>query len=326
MTRVLRLLALRGLSAVPTLLIVACGAFLLLEFAPGDAVDAYLAQTGGDAGFAAELRRSLGLGGTFAERLAGFLVSLATLDLGQSVVFARPVASVIAERLPNTLLLMASTTLFAAGLGLGLGMLAGRRPNALADHGISTAALVLLAIPNFWLGLLLVVGLAVSWPLFPVAGIRSLTTTGGPAAALLDLLHHLVLPTVALGAGYIALYLRTLRAGMVEAWQSDHVRAARARGLSEASVLRRGVVRPALLPSLVVAGQNIGTLVGGSVVVETLFAIPGMGRLAFEAVTGRDTALLVGVVMSATLLVLAINLVVDIAMAWLDPRLGAAHA
>lgn len=326
MTRVLRLLALRGLSAIPTLLIVACGAFLLLEFAPGDAVDAYLAQTGGDAGFAAELRRSLGLGGTFAERLAGFLVSLATLDLGQSVVFARPVASVIAERLPNTLLLMASTTLFAAGLGLGLGMLAGRRPNALADHGISTAALVLLAIPNFWLGLLLVVGLAVSWPLFPVAGIRSLTTTGGPTAALLDLLHHLVLPTVALGAGYIALYLRTLRAGMVEAWQSDHVRAARARGLSEASVLRRGVVRPALLPSLVVAGQNIGTLVGGSVVVETLFAIPGMGRLAFEAVTGRDTALLVGVVMSATLLVLAINLVVDIAMAWLDPRLGAAHA
>jgi peptide/nickel transport system permease protein len=325
-TRVLRLLALRGLSAIPTLLIVACGAFLLLEFAPGDAVDAYLAQTGGDAGFAAELRRSLGLGGTFAERLAGFLVSLATLDLGQSVVFARPVASVIAERLPNTLLLMASTTLFAAGIGLGLGMLAGRRPNSLADHGISTAALVLLAIPNFWLGLLLVVGLAVSWPLFPVAGIRSLTGTSGPAAALLDLLYHLVLPTVALGAGYIALYLRTLRAGMVEAWQSDHVRAARARGLSEASVLRRGVVRPALLPSLVVAGQNIGTLVGGSVVVETLFAIPGMGRLAFEAVTGRDTALLVGVVMSATLLVLAINLVVDIAMAWLDPRLGAAHA
>ncbi len=326
MTRILRLLALRALSAIPTLLIVACGAFLLLEFAPGDAVDAYLAQTGGDAGFAAELRRSLGLGGTFAERLAGFLVSLATLDLGQSVVFARPVASVIAERLPNTLLLMASTTLFAAGIGLGLGMLAGRRPNSLADHGISTAALVLLAIPNFWLGLLLVVGLAVSWPLFPVAGIRSLTTTGGPTAALLDLLHHLVLPTVALGAGYIALYMRTLRAGMVEAWQSDYVRAARARGLSEAWVLRRGVVRPALLPSLVVAGQNIGTLVGGSVVVETLFAIPGMGRLAFEAVTGRDTALLVGVVMSATLLVLAINLVVDIAMAWLDPRLGAAHA
>ncbi len=323
MTRVLRLLALRALSAIPTLLIVAFGAFMLLEFAPGDAVDAYLAQTGGDAGFAAELRRSLGLGGTFAERLAGFLVSLATLDLGQSVVFARPVASVIAERLPNTLLLMASTTLFAAGIGLGLGMLAGRHPSSLADHGISTAALVLLAIPNFWLGLLLVVGLAVSWPLFPVAGIRSLTTTGGPAVALLDLLHHLVLPTLALGAGYIALYLRTLRAGMVEAWQSDHVRAARARGLSESSVLRRGVVRPALLPSLVVAGQNIGTLVGGSVVVETLFSIPGMGRLAFEAVTGRDTALLVGVVMSATLMVLAINLVVDLAMAWVDPRLGA---
>lgn len=132
MTRVLRLLALRGISAIPTLLIVACGAFLLLEFAAGDAVDAYLAQTGGDDGLAAELRRSLGLGGTFAERMAVFLVSLATLDLGQSVVFARPVASVIAERLPNTLLLMASTTLFAAGFGLGLGMLAGRHPTRLS--------------------------------------------------------------------------------------------------------------------------------------------------------------------------------------------------
>lgn len=326
MTRAARIILLRLLSMAPTLLVVACGAFLLLEFAPGDAVDAYLAQTGGDAGYAAELRRSLGLGGTVLERLSGFLLSLASLDLGRSVIFSRPVASVIAERLPNTLLLMATTTLLAGGMGLALGIVAGRRPGSWTDCAVSTAALGLLALPNFWLALVLVVALAVMWPIFPVSGLGGGTLGAGWLGSAVETARHLVLPTLALGAGYIALYLRTVRAGMIEAWSADHVRAARARGLAERDVLRRGVVRPALLPTVVVAGQNIGTLVGGSVVVETVFAIPGMGRLAFEAVTGRDTALMVGVVMTATLLVLAINLVVDLALARLDPRIGAADA
>ncbi len=323
MSRLARLLAVRLIAAVPTLLIVACGAFLLLEAAPGDAVDAYLAQTGGDAGYAAELRRSLGLGGTAMERLAGFLLSLATFDLGRSAVFARPVAAVIAERLPNTLLLLTTTVLFAGGVGYLAGKWAGTRPGSIRDRALTTGALMLLAMPNFWLGLLLVVLLAISWPLLPVAGLRTLGVELGPVAAALDLAWHLVLPTIALGAGYVALYMRTLRAGMAEAWQADHVRAAQARGLAPSAVVRRGVVRPALLPMLVVAGQNIGALVGGSVVVETVFAIPGMGRLAYEAVTGRDAPLLIGVVMTAAILVLAVNTIVDLLLARLDPRIGA---
>jgi peptide/nickel transport system permease protein len=326
MNRALRLVALRLAAAVPTLLIVACGVFLLLSLAPGDAVDAYLAETGGDAGYAAELRRGLGLGGGVLDRLWRFLAALATFDLGRSALFSRPVAAVIAERLPNTLLLMATTTLFAAGIGGLVGILAGARPGSLRDRTLTTASLALLALPNFWLGLMLIVGFAVTLPWLPIGGIRSIGGAGGLPAAVLDTARHLILPTLALGSGYVALYMRTLRAGMAEAWRAEHVRAARARGVPEGKVLARAVIRPALLPTAVIAGQNIGTLVGGSVVVETVFAIPGMGRLAYEAVTARDTALLVGVVMASTLLVLAINLAVDLLLAKLDPRIGAAAA
>jgi peptide/nickel transport system permease protein len=235
------------------------------------------------------------------------------------------VLDVLLERLPNTLLLMATTTLFAAGVGAAAGIAAGARPGSWRDRSLTTATLLLLAMPNFWLGLLLIVGFAVSLPWLPIGGLRTL---GGPPglAAILDTARHLILPSIALGAGYVALYMRTLRAGMAEAWSAGHVRAAQARGVPESRVLSRGVIRPALVPTTVIAGQNIGTLVGGSVVVETVFAIPGMGRLAYEAVTGRDTALLVGVVMASTLLVLLINLAVDLILLRLDPRIAAGRS
>ncbi len=320
MNRTLRIVARRCIAAVPTILIVALVCFALLEAAPGDAVDAYLAQTGGgDAGFAAELRTRLGLAASWPERLLAFLAKIATLDLGNSVVFDRPVLAVLGERLPNTLMLMAATALVAAGLGIALGLFAGARPGSLRDALVSTSALALLAMPSFWLALLLILVFVVKLGWFPIGGIR---TIGAPAAPL-DVLHHLVLPALALGTGYVALFLRTLRAGMVEAWRSDHVRAAHARGVARRAVVWRAVARPALLPVLVLFGQHMGTLIGGSVVVETVFAIPGMGRLAYEAVTGRDALLLVGVLLVATLVVLLANLVVDLLLVKLDPRVEA---
>jgi peptide/nickel transport system permease protein len=317
--RTLRIVARRAVAAVPTILIVALVCFALLEAAPGDAVDAYLAQTGGgDAGFAAELRARLGLAASWPERLLGFLGRVFTLDLGMSAVFNRPVLAVLAERLPNTLMLMAATSLVAAGLGIALGLFAGSRPGSLRDATLSTAALALLALPNFWLALMLILVFVVKLGWFPIGGIR---TIGAPASSL-DVLHHLVLPALALGAGYIAMFTRALRAGMVEAWRSDHVRAAHARGIARRAVVWRAVARPALLPILVLFGQHMGTLVGGSVVVETVFAIPGMGRLAFEAVSGRDALLLVGVLLTATIVVLVANLIVDLLLVKLDPRIG----
>lgn len=322
----LRLLLRRLLAAVPTFLLVAVGAFLLLEAAPGDAADAYLAQTGGDAGFAAALRRQLGLDLGPAERLARFFAGLAAADLGTSAVFNRPVVSLLLERAPITLALMAGAVAFAALVGSALGLLAGARPGGFADRLSSVLTLSLLSVPSFWLALLLILlfGLRLGW--LPIGGLRTL---GGPPSGpgeALDLVRHLVLPIVALGAGYAALYMRTLRAGMVEAWSADHVRAARARGLTRRAVVWRAVARPALIPVVVLVGQQAGTLFGGSVVIETVFAIPGMGRLAYEAVSGRDALLLVGVVLSGALVVIAANLLVDLTLARLDPRIRLGHA
>ncbi len=326
MNRALRVIARRCLAAIPTFLLVALAAFALLEAAPGDAADAYLAQTGGDQGFAAELRARLGLAASWPERLLRYLVNLLGLNLGQSVIFNRPVLAVLGERLPNTLLLMSATTLVATGLGVGLGILAGARPGGPRDRLLSGAALTLLAMPNFWLSLLLILGFVVKLGWFPIGGIRTIGAPLPGVGAGLDVLHHLVLPAIALGAGYIALYLRILRAGMVEAWSAEHVRAAHARGIKRRAVVWRAVARPALLPVVVLFGQHMGTLVGGSVVVETVFAIPGMGRLAYEAVIGRDALLLVGVLLTATTVVLLANLIVDLLLVRLDPRIGAADA
>ena len=321
--RALRIVARRALAALPTVLIVTLGAYLLLESAPGDAADAYLAQTGGDAGFAAELRGRFGLAGSTPERLMRFYAGLLHGDLGPSAVFGRPVVAVILERLPTTLLLMGCAAAFTAGIGTLLGLAAGTRPGSWRDHAVTLGTLALLSMPNFWLALLLILAFGVRLAWLPVGGLR---TIGAPLSGLdaaLDTARHLVLPTVALGAGYLALYARTLRAGMVAAWREDHVRAARARGLADRAVVWRAVARPALPPVVVLLGQQAGTLFGGSVVTETVFGLPGLGRLAYEAVAGRDTLLLVGVVLAGTGVVILANLLVDLVLARLDPRIGA---
>jgi len=321
--RAFRVIAQRLVSTLPTLLLVSLGAFVLLESAPGDAVDAYLAQTAGDAGFAAELRDRLGLGGTMLDRLARFYVGLAQGDLGTSAVFSRPVVSVIVERLPATLVLMSGAISFTAFVGSLLGLLAGARPGGWRDHIVVVLTLGLLAMPNFWLALLLVLVFGVKLAWLPTSGLQSLGAPTSGIGTVLDMAQHLALPTLALGAGYLALYTRTLRAGMVATWTADHVRAARARGLTERRVIWGSVARPALLPVVALLGQQIGTLFGGSVVTETVFGIPGLGRLTYEAVAGRDTLLLVGVVMTSTVVVMGANLLVDLVLLRLDPRIGA---
>ncbi|WP_342362616.1 ABC transporter permease [Terrarubrum flagellatum] len=326
MNRALRILVTRLVGAVPTLALVVIAAFALLSFAPGDAVDAYFAETGGAGGTAGDLRARWGLGGSGIEKLIAFAGGVLRGQFGHSIVHNRQVLDVILERLPTTMLLMALALALATLIGGVLGIAAGARPGGARDRILSTTALALNAIPNFWLGLLLILLLAVRWPLLPVGGLQSL---GVPLTGLswaLDRAAHLILPTLALGLGYVALSLRSLRAGMVETWRADHVRAARARGLPERSVIWRAVARPALLPVVVLIGQQAGTMLGGSVVVETVFAIPGMGRLAYEAVSGRDPALLMGVALTSSLFVVAANLIVDLLLVRLDPRIGAAHA
>ncbi|MDI6025458.1 ABC transporter permease [Corticibacterium sp. UT-5YL-CI-8] len=326
MNRALRLIRRRLLGAVPVLLIVVVGSFLLLEAAPGDAVDAYAVSFGGDAGMIAALREAWGLDGTPFARLTAYLWSLLHLDLGQSVAFSRPVLDVVLERLPNTLLLMGAATALSFALGSALGIVAGSRPGSFRDRFLSIGSLALYAVPGFWLGLVLVVIFTVQLRWLPLSGMETIASGKSGFGRALDIARHLVLPVASLGFLYLALYLRMMRAGMAEVWRMDFVLAGRARGLSRRRIVLRHVARNALLPLVTMLGLQSAGMLGGSVVIESLFAIPGLGRLAQEAVGARDTPLLIGIILVSAVLVIAVNLLVDIAYAALDPRVGAGEA
>ncbi|MEI8697180.1 ABC transporter permease [Mesorhizobium sp. ISC15] len=326
MTRALSLLRRRLVGSIFVLLIVVIGTFLLLESAPGDAVDAYIASTGGDAGMIELLRHRWGLDQSALTRLANYLWALLHLDLGQSVAFSRPIREVILERLPNTLLLMGSATALSFGLGSALGIYAGARPGGFRDRFLSIGSLALYAVPGFWLGLVLIIVFAVDLRWFPIGGIESLASGKTGLDRAVDIASHLVLPVSALGFIYLALYLRMMRAGMAEVWRQDFVLAARAKGLSRRRIVLAHVARNALLPLVTMLGLQSAQMLGGSVVIESVFSVPGLGRLAQEAVAARDTPLLLGIILVSAVLVIVINLLVDVAYAFLDPRVGASEA
>jgi peptide/nickel transport system permease protein len=317
----------RLLQALPVLALVATGVFALLEIAEGDAVDAYLAGTGGgEAGFAAELRERYGLADGIGTRFATYALRLATLDLGWSIAFARPVGALILERLPNTLMLMGAAVLLSASLGVVLGGIAARRYGKPADAVITTTALVLNAMPGFWLGLLLLILFAVRLRWLPLGGIGTLGGEATGLAAMADTARHLVLPVTTLSLTYLALYVRLMRAAMLETAGSFWVVAARSRGLPARRIVLNHIARPALLPVVTMLGLQAGAMLGGSVVIETVFAIPGLGSLAYEAVSQRDLPLLAGILLAGTVLVVLVNLLVDLLYHRLDPRLDGVPA
>ena len=326
MRRLPKLVARRLIGAVPVLAIVIAGGFFLLEAAPGDAVDAYVASIGGDAGMIDDLRRAWGLDQSVLARFRFYLWSLAHFDLGQSVTFSRPVLSVVLERLPNTLLLMGSATALSFSLGSLLGIVAGSRPGSFRDRALSIGSLAIYAVPGFWLGLVLTVLFAVRLRWLPVSGIETIASGKYGLDRVVDIARHLILPVASLGFIYLALYLRVMRAGMAEAWRQDFVLAARARGIPRRRIVTGHVARNALLPLVTMLGLQSAAMLGGSVVIESLFSIPGLGRLAQEAVAARDTPLLLGIILVGAVMVLLVNLIVDMLYAALDPRVGASEA
>lgn len=319
-----RILRRRLISAIPVLIIVLLFTFLLLENASGDAVDAYLVSIGGgDASLRDSLRAQYGLDHSALWRLWLYATSVLKLDLGWSVAFDRPVLSLIMERLPNTLLLMGSATLLSFILGTALGIVAGAKPGSLLDRALSSLSLALYAVPGFWLGLVLVLVFAVKLRLLPTSGLETIASGKQGFARALDIARHLVLPVASLGLIYLALFLRVMRSAMGEIWRMEFVTFARSKGLSRARVVLRHVARNAALPLLTVLGLQSAMMLGGSVVIESVFAIPGFGRLAQEAVAGRDTPLLMGIILVSAVFVILVNLIVDLLYALLDPRIGA---
>jgi peptide/nickel transport system permease protein len=326
MTHFLLLVGRRLSAALPALLIILVGLYVLLQFAPGDTVDALVAQVGGaDPLMIAELRRYYQLDQSSGTRLVSYLLKLVQLDLGESAIYARPVIDVILERLPATLLLMGSSLCLALSLGIVLGVLAARRVNSWEDSLISILGLIFYATPSFWFGLMGILVFAVYLGWLPTGGFGAIGAGLSGLEKILDIVQYLILPTATLALIYLAVYLRIMRASMLEVLNLDFVRTARAKGLSANATLVRHVLRNALLPIVTLAGLQAGTMLGGAVVVESVFTLPGMGRLAYESVVQRDLNTLLGVAFVSALVVIFVNFIVDLLYAWLDPRINSSR-
>lgn len=311
----------RLLQVVPVVLAIAALNFLLLRLAPGDAADILAGQMGhASPELVARMRKEFGLDRPLYEQFAIYIARLLTLDLGTSQIQSLPVMTLIAERLPATLILMVSSILLAILLGIVLGVSAARRHGRWQDNVLTVLALVAYATPAFWLGLMLIVAFSVKLDLLPSGGYSTIAQARTGLGHVLDVTRHLVLPAVTLGLFYVAIYTRLMRTSMLEVLSLDYITTARAKGLSERRIAWTHALRNALLPVVTLAGVQVGHLLGGSILVETVFAWPGLGRLVFDALLQRDLNLLLGILFTSSIVVVLVNLLVDLIYGFLDPR------
>jgi len=309
-------------QAVPTVLLIVVVNFFVLRAAPGDVVDVLAGESGAaTAEYVDNLRHLYGLDQPAVVQLGRYMGRLLTFDLGYSFRFNTPVFDLIAQRLPATLLLMSVAIVLAIVLGVVLGATAARNVGRPLDGAISVFALLAYATPTFWIGLMLIVLFGVNLRWLPTSGMMTIGAGLSGAALVADVARHLVLPGLSLALFFVAIYTRMTRASMLEIHGLDYIRTAHAKGLSDNRVTYVHVLRNAVLPVVTVAGMQVGTLLGGSVLIETVFGWPGLGRLAFEAVIQRDANLLLGILFMSSLLVIAVNIVVDLLYAALDPRI-----
>jgi peptide/nickel transport system permease protein len=310
-----------GLAAF--LLFMAAFNFLLLSFAPGDAAEVLAGEAGAASPeYMAELRRQFGLDQPLPVRFVVYMRNVLSLNLGYSFRQGMPVSQLIAQRLPATLLLAGVSLAFAALGGALIGIVAARRKGRFADVALSTMALVFYATPVFWIGLLLVVVGSVKLGWFPIGGIETIGAGYTGWARVLDILWHLVLPALTLSLFFLAIYTRLTRASVIEVQGQDYIQTAIAKGLPQGRVTARHVLPNAILPLVTMAGLHIGSLLGGAVLVETVFSWPGLGRLAVDALFQRDLNLLLGILLCSSVVVVVANIVVEIVYRLLDPRMA----
>ena len=311
----------RAAKMVAVVLAIVVLNFFLIHAAPGDPASVIAGQSGAaDPQFLAQLRTQFGLDRSLPEQLWIYLRGVLTLDFGVSHRQQRTVLSLVAERLPATLLLTGTAFVFALGAGIVLGMLAARRVGTWADSLITVLSLLFYATPIFWVGLMLILVFSVWLGWLPSFGMGTVGVTLQGWARVVDVAPYLVLPALTLGLFYMAVYARLTRSSMLEVSTQDFVRTARAKGATEGRIVRRHMLRNALLPVVTLAGVQAGTLVGGSILVESVFAWPGIGRLAFEALLARAYQVLLGVFLCTSVLVVLFNAATDAVYVFIDPR------
>lgn len=309
------------LQAIPLIVCVLLLNFTLMQFLPGDAAEIFAAESGIATPESMEqLRAQFGVDLSLGEQLLQYTVHLAHGDLGYSVRYNAPVAELILSRLGMTLLLKVSALLLALLVGVAVGVIMARYQQRLVARLLSLVMLGLYSTPGFWIGLMLIVAFSINMNWLPADGYQTLGADLQGWPKVRDTLAHMVLPVCTAAAFFVAMFARLTCTAMCEIRELDHVRTARAKGLGEWPVLLRHVLRNALIPLTTVTGMHVGTLLSGAVVIETIFSWPGLGRLAYDAVLGREPVLLLGILLMSSLLVIIANVLTDTLQAWLDPR------
>jgi peptide/nickel transport system permease protein len=312
----------RAVQALPVVLGIIVLNFLLLRLAPGDAAQVLAGEAGSASPqYVAQLRQQFGLDRPLPVQLFAYMKNMLALNLGYSFRHNTPVLDLILQRLGPTLLLMGTTFVLSIGFGSLLGLLAALRVNSWRDSLISVLSLISYATPLFWVGLMLIVVFSIYLNWFPTSGMETVAAFYEGWPRVIDVAHHLVLPALTLSLFYLALYTRLMRAAILEQAGMEYVTTARAKGLSDRQATFKHVLRNAVLPVVTMAGVQAGSLLGGSVVVESVFGWPGLGLLAFESLFARDLNLLLGIFFCSACLVVLINLAVDLIYSFLDPRI-----
>ena len=310
----------RVIQAAIVMFLVVSANFLVLQLAPGDLVDVLAGKAEMTAEQMAEMRARYGLDQPALIQYVNYLWQLAQLDLGWSARNNLPVLDVLLQRVPITLSLMVASSILSVLIGTLMGVAAAKHAGKWPDSLVSGVALLLYATPAFIVSILLILifGVWLNW--LPISGLKTIGSRATGLAHLWDLVVHMILPVMAICAFYIAIYVRMARSSLLEVLNHDFVRTARAKGLSPRKVLYRHALRNALLPIVTMAGLQVSTLMGGAVLVESVFNLPGIGRTAFDSVANRDMPLLMGVTFLSSFAVVAVNLVVDLIYVALDPR------
>jgi ABC-type dipeptide/oligopeptide/nickel transport system permease component len=303
----LRFLATRLVAAVPVLIGVSIAVFLMVHLLPGDPATIMLQGAPASAEDIANLRHELGLDRPLHVQYASYVSRVLQGDFGTSIHTRRAVLKEITSVFPATLRLALAAMGVAIVLGVFLGVVAAVRQNTWLDTVSMSSALVGVSMPDFWIGILLILIFSVGLGWFPATG-------GGD-------LKHLALPALALGANFSAIIARLVRSSLLEVMRQDYVLTARAKGLQQRSVILGHALRNAVIPVVTIIGLQFGNLLGGAVVIETVFARQGFGRLAITAILAKDFPLIQGVVLFAAVTYVLLNIVVDLSYAWLDPRI-----
>ena len=310
------------LLAIPLIIGVVTIIFFLVELSPGNVADKFFTPDM-TPDVRALIVHKYGLDQPMMVRYLLMLKNLATFDFGVSMVQERPVFDVIMQALPNTLLLSTVTLIVIFPTGILLGTLQGVRQGSVSDTGISLTSLFFYSMPSFWLALMLQLLFTLHWHILPTSGLHDTVMYDfmSPTQKLVDRAEHLILPGIAMGLASAAGTARYMRSSLLEVIRQDYIRTARAKGLPERTVIGKHAVRNALLPIITLMGLSLPFLFSGSVLIEYIFAWPGMGRLIVNAIFSQDTPLIIGCFFVFTLVVVAGNLLADIAYAMVDPRI-----